>query len=122
MQQQSILFHILYAIIENQVALLDEQIVKLFRVTAIRCFVKNNIAVGGSVDVNPSIYFAEGAGDFNVVISDKTVAESSYDSNSGKLRLKGLKAGMTKASISAGGVTQEFVITVRTSTGDYGWL
>ncbi len=80
------------------------------------------IAVGGSVDVNPSIYFAEGAGDFNVVISDKTVAESSYDSNSGKLRLKGLKAGMTKASISAGGVTQEFVITVRTSTGDYGWL
>lgn len=36
------------AIIKHQIALLDKQIVKLFRVTAIRCFVKNNIAVGGS--------------------------------------------------------------------------
>ncbi len=45
MQQQSILFHILHAIIENQIALLNEQIVKLFRIAAVRCFIEYNVAV-----------------------------------------------------------------------------
>lgn len=58
------------------------------------------------------------ATDFNV--TDSNVAAVSLQNN--KLTIKGTKVGMTKASVtSSDGKTQEFVITVRKTTGS-GWM
>lgn len=58
------------------------------------------------------------ATDFNV--TDNSVAAVSLQNN--KLTIKGTKVGMTKASVtSSDGKTQEFVITVRKTTGN-GWM
>lgn len=80
------------------------------------------VAVNASAVTSPAMYFAAGVNDFNVSIKDSSVASASYDSVSGRLSFKGLSVGMTSASITAGGVSQEFTITVRTDTGDNGWL
>ncbi|MCM1503249.1 MAG: S8 family serine peptidase [Bacteroidales bacterium] len=80
------------------------------------------VAAGASATFVPAMYFPEGATGFKVSISDTSIAESIYDAASGKIVFKGLKDGMTKASISAGSTVHEFVITVRSSGGDYGWL
>ena len=50
---------------------------------------------------------------------DPSVAE--VKSEGGKIFIKGLKAGQTNAVI-VGDKTQEFVITVRESAGNTGWL
>ena len=39
-----------------------------------------------------------------------------------KVMVEGLKAGQTKASVTSGNVTHEFVITVRANAGETGWL
>lgn len=39
-----------------------------------------------------------------------------------KVMVEGLKAGQTKASVTSGNVTHEFVITVRSNAGEIGWL
>ena len=39
-----------------------------------------------------------------------------------KVMVEGLKAGQTKASVTSGNVTHEFVITVRANAGEIGWL
>lgn len=80
------------------------------------------VAAGSSVVLVPAMYFPAGASDFKVTVQDASVAECTYNAVSGKMTFKGLKDGMTRASVSAGGTVQEFVITVRSSAGDHGWL
>lgn len=80
------------------------------------------VAAGAEVVAVPAIYFAEGTKDFTVSVEDTGIAEASYDKSTGKLTVKGVKAGMTRASVTGGGKVHEFVITVRTSAGDHGWL
>ena len=83
-----------------------------------------NIAVapGGALEVVPARYFAEGATlTYTVTIADTTIA--GCDQLNGKLYFKGYKIGSTKAEITASnGETQSFVITVRESNNDNGWL
>lgn len=78
------------------------------------------ISVDGTTAVAPAMYFKEGASGFSVSVEDENVASARY--SDGKIIFKGLSVGMTKASVSAGGETQEFTVTVRTQTGDNGWL
>lgn len=80
------------------------------------------VAVDGSAVLVPSLYFPEGVNDFTVTVQDSDIAQASYDKVSGKLTVSGKKAGMSKASVTGGGKVQDFVITVRTSAGDSGWL
>ena len=57
---------------------------------------------------------------FVTSVEDTSVAKAEYVD--GKIVITGgLNAGQTKASITNGSVTQEFVITVRPTTGN-GWL
>lgn len=80
------------------------------------------VAAGSSVEIVPTMYFPEGASGFKTTIRDASVAECSYNAASGKMTFRGLKDGTTKATVSAGGKSFEFVITVRSAAGDYGWL
>lgn len=80
------------------------------------------VAVDEDVVYVPSIYFGGDATGCKVEIADRSIASASYDEASGKLRISGLKAGMTDASITAAGKTQKFVITVRNTAGGNGWL
>lgn len=78
------------------------------------------VALDGTKVVDLSKIYADNvtATDFNVV--DSNVAAVSLKDN--KLTVKGTKVGMTKASVtSSDGNTQEFVITVRKTTGN-GWM
>jgi hypothetical protein len=68
---------------------------------------------------DPTLYLA-GNG-FKPAVEDSSVAAVSYDEAAGKIVIKGLKAGQTKASITSGSLKQDFVITVRSTTGN-GWL
>ena len=83
-----------------------------------------NIAVapGGALEVVPARYFAEGTTlTYTVAIADTTIA--GCDQLNGKLYFKGYKIGSTKAEITASnGEKQSFVITVRESNNDNGWL
>jgi hypothetical protein len=67
---------------------------------------------------NPVLYL-EGSS-FSVTFENPQIA--SYEYTKGKIYIKGLKAGQTKATIKSGSVTQNFVVTVRESAGDNGWL
>lgn len=67
---------------------------------------------------DPTLYLAGTA--FVLNVTDPSVAKAEYVD--GKIVITaGKKAGQTKASITSGTVTQEFVITVRSTTGN-GWL
>ena len=66
---------------------------------------------------DPSLYMS--GSDFQLTVVDEDIAEVSF--SAGKVYVRGLKTGQTKASIKSGSVMQEFVITVRESVGN-GWL
>ncbi len=76
------------------------------------------VAPGAEAAVIPSAYFDGDS--FSVKIEDEGVATSSVDGN--RLIIKGVKAGMTKASISMGGASQDFTITVREAGNNSSWL
>ena len=57
---------------------------------------------------------------FTAKVEDPSIAEVHPDGT--KVTVKGLKAGQTKASVTSGNVTHEFVITVRANAGEIGWL
>ena len=76
------------------------------------------VAPGAEVALIPSAFF-EGDS-FTVKIDDESVASSSTSGN--KLIIKGLKAGMTNASITMGGDSHYFVITVRKAENTDSWL
>ena len=56
----------------------------------------------------------------NVVVDDVTVATAQIDGN--KVKVTGLKTGQTKARVTSGTETHEFVITVRAKADNNGWL
>ena len=56
----------------------------------------------------------------NVVVDNEEVATAVIDGN--KVKLTGLKTGQTKARITNGTETHEFVITVRAKADNNGWL
>ena len=73
----------------------------------------------GSVKVyDPSLYMSGST--FTVNVENADVAQVTIED--GKVAVKGLVAGQTKASVSCGDVTHEFVVTVREKAGVNGWL
>ena len=76
------------------------------------------VRTGAVKSYNPALYLDGDSFVFD--IEDETVATAEY--TAGKVYIKGCKAGQTKAAIKSGSVTQEFVITVRESAGENGWL
>ncbi len=79
------------------------------------------VALEGKSVVNAPMYFAAGASGFSVSFENAEIASASVDT-AGNITFSGLKAGSTKATVSATGAqSQSFVITVRKSSGD-GWL
>lgn len=81
------------------------------------------IPEGGSVAVTPYIYFAgaDASTEFSVSVADESVAVATKSETAGSYMIfKGLKSGNTTATISVGGVSQDFIITVRNSQN--GWM
>ncbi len=79
------------------------------------------VGVGETLNVNPALYFVGGESmEFSFSVEDGEVA--SIVKSDGRYVVEGLKAGMTKATITAGSTKQEFTITVRAHAGDNGWL
>ncbi len=78
------------------------------------------VSLGADLVVIPSNYFNNGSTSFTVSVKDQSIASASL--NGDKLIIKGLKAGITQASITGGGKTQNFNITVRTNAGTDTWL
>ena len=75
------------------------------------------VKLGAEKVYSPQLYLSGDA--FVLDVEDETVASAVY--RDGKVYVQGLKVGQTKASITSGAVTQNFVITVRESVGN-GWL
>lgn len=84
------------------------------------------IPEGETVTVAPSIYFENGRSlTYTVTVDDTSVAECRISAESGKpvrAVFTGVAEGTTHASISAGGVKQSFVITVRRGGTQNGWM
>ena len=79
------------------------------------------LAVGGSYTMTPSMYFDNGENlVFTVVVDDQSIADCTVKGK--QLMFKGLKAGQTSATISAAGISQNFIITVRENATGNGWL
>ena len=80
------------------------------------------VAEGGQTTVVPAMYFVDGDGlTYTVTVADPSVATAEI--SEGKMVVKGLKAGQTAASVKASnGVTNDFVITVRSDAAGNGWL
>lgn len=80
------------------------------------------VAEGDQVTVAPSMYFVGGdALTYVVTVADPSVATAEIAD--GMMVVKGLKTGQTTASVKASnGVTNDFVITVRSGAAGNGWL
>ena len=76
------------------------------------------VQIGAQKVYDPTLYMA--GSDFTCEVTDDLVASVAKD-DKGRIVITGHKAGQTKASITNGTVTHEFVITVRSTTGN-GWL
>ena len=76
------------------------------------------VKVGGEKIYDPTLYLS--GENFIVNVDKSDIASVTYDK--GKVTVKGVKAGQTKASITNGDVTHNFVITVRAKAGENGWL
>lgn len=76
------------------------------------------VAAGGQTTVLPSMYMDGNS--FVVAVKDTGIATAEIID--GKMIVKGLKAGQTDASVTAGSRTDDFVITVRESANGNGWL
>lgn len=79
------------------------------------------VGEGESVKVAPAAYFVGGESmNFSVTVEDTSVATASMAD--GVMVVDGVKSGTTTATVSAEGISQGFTITVRSTTGGYGWL
>lgn len=79
------------------------------------------IALDGQVTIAPAMYFKNGGKNFEVTISDSSVA--AYAAEGSKLVFFGEKEGQTSAVIkSDSGESFTFTITVRKSAASNGWL
>ena len=79
------------------------------------------LSVDSSATYSPAMYFENGDNlVFTVVVEDTSIASCTAK---GKMQvITGLKEGQTKATITAAGVSQDFMITVRTGAAGNGWL
>ncbi len=77
------------------------------------------VALGSETAVAASLYFEKEEKDYKLSIGDTSIASVSVEG--GKVIFKGLKEGMTEASVSAGSRKYDFVITVRRDAGS-SWL
>jgi len=75
------------------------------------------VAEGGQTTALPSMYMDGNT--FTVTVSDTSIATAEIVD--GKMLVRGLKEGQTEASVT-GSRTDRFVITVRESAKDNGWL
>ncbi len=75
------------------------------------------VSEGGQTTVLPSMYM-EG-NEFKVVVENEAIATAEIAD--GKMIVKGLKSGQTKATVT-GAESQTFVITVRKNADSNGWL
>ena len=81
------------------------------------------IALGGSVAIDPSRYFAGQGLTYTVTIADTAVATVAKGESSSVLVFAGLQSGSTVATIKASnGASFDFNITVRRGANDNGWL
>ena len=79
------------------------------------------VATGSTSTLAPAMYFKNGESlVFTIVISDTSVASCEYKGKN--VVFTGLKAGQTTAVLTAAGISQEFVITVRDTASGNGWL
>ena len=76
------------------------------------------VKVDGVKAYDPTLYMDGNA--FTPSVDDSSVATAEY--KDGKIYIKGLKQGQTKARVSNGSLSQEFVITVREKAEENGWL
>ena len=76
------------------------------------------VKVDGVKTYDPTLYM-DGSS-FTPSVEDASVATAEY--KDGKIHIKGLKQGQTKARVSNGSLSQEFVITVREKAEENGWL
>ena len=76
------------------------------------------VKVDGVKTYDPTLYMDGSA--FTPSVDDAAVATAEY--KDGKIHIKGLKQGQTKARVSNGSLSQEFVITVRAKAEENGWL
>lgn len=79
------------------------------------------VPVDGQVKVYASMYFADGRNkSYTVSIEDSSIASAEVSGTS--VVVTGLREGYTRATVSAGGESQSFVITVRKGAADKGWM
>ena len=80
------------------------------------------VGLGEKATLVPARYFANGEKlTYTVTISNTDIA--SHTNKDGKLTFEGLKEGSTTATITtSGGVSQQFLITVRKGAGSLGWM
>jgi hypothetical protein len=76
------------------------------------------VKVGGEKTYDPTLYM-DGSG-FAVRVTDTSIATAEF--SNGKIRVRGMKAGQTKATVTGAGARQEFTITVREKVEENGWL
>ena len=76
------------------------------------------VKVDGVKSYDPTLYMDGGS--FVPTVDNTDVATAEY--KDGKIHIKGLKQGQTKARVSNGSLSQEFVITVREKVEENGWL
>ena len=76
------------------------------------------VKVDGVKTYDPALYM-DGKS-FTLSVDDTSVATAEYKDD--KVHIKGCKQGQTKARLSSGSLSQEFVITVREKAEDNGWL
>ena len=80
------------------------------------------VGLGEKATLVPARYFANGEKlTYTVTISNTDIASNT--NKDGKLTFEGLKEGSTTATITtSGGVSQQFLITVRKGAGSLGWM
>ena len=76
------------------------------------------VSPGALKSYDPSLYL--GGSSYTIVVTNAEIATA--ENKDGRVYIKGLKPGQTKASITNGTDTHEFVITVRESAAGNGWL
>lgn len=80
------------------------------------------VAVGGASAAIPATFFKGENLTFTITFEDESVATSTFTED-GKVVFKGVKSGVTKATITASnGESQSFAVTVRKTAGGAGWL
>ena len=76
------------------------------------------VKIGETKKYEPTLYMDGSV--FTLTVADASIASAKVEG--GKVYVNGLATGQTKATISNGSVSHEFVITVRAKAEQNGWL